>query len=155
MVVCSRCGGLYRSVESLRTHMESEHGLAKKLESPILNSIPESFKAKARKLIDHMQEHPDVFQWDNDGRIIINGSAIPDTNVVQLIRHFVSRKVGNPKGMKEFVQLLNKTNIPKTAVGQGRKHQRWVRYEDADDELRERKFVKNVKVSEQDHIDFL
>ena len=86
----------------------------------MLDAIPKQYKPKTRLLIQHVNKHPDIFNWTPDGQLKYEGMPIRGSNMLDLVYDF-SRKRGpfsEPAiGSQQFATLLKETNAPNVAIG--------------------------------------
>ena len=83
----------------------------------IVNSVPQTLQLKAKSLLDHIKDSKNM-QWDRDGRLVINGTTLSNTNMLDLI-HGVTRQrktQPTPTGAGEFLDALAKINTPNELV---------------------------------------
>ena len=89
----------------------------------IVRGIPKTMKTRAEALLAHLKERGDVITWDDMGQVLVDGVLIPKSNISDLVSDAMrSRKHFNPVGVREFYNVLNKTNVPKDLV---RNERRW------------------------------
>ena len=68
-------------------------------------------------LLDHIKSS-NRMQWDDDGRVVVDGTTIPGTNILDLV-HSVTRKRTKapiPEGSDKFLKILNEINTPRELV---------------------------------------
>ncbi|KAJ8677116.1 hypothetical protein QAD02_012903 [Eretmocerus hayati] len=85
----------------------------------IINSVPNTYRWKCEQLLRCLhgcgQEH---ISWDDSGTVRINGTAIPDSNIVDLVNLAVRwRKSYSAVGEQEFANFLQKSTIPREFIG--------------------------------------
>ena len=83
----------------------------------IVDSVPRMTKHTAKNLLDHIKTSK-VLQWDREGKIVIDGETLADTNILDLI-HGVTRQRKSqkpPRGAGKFLEALDKINTPKELV---------------------------------------
>ena len=91
-----------------------------KIDENVLDAIPKQFKTKGRLLIQHVNKHPDIFNWTPDGKLKYQGMPIDGSNAMDLVHDFSRNKgpLSAPAiGSKQFARLLKETNVPKVAIG--------------------------------------
>lgn len=87
----------------------------------ILKTLPKPYKTKGELLFKRLCTS-DVITWDNQGRVSINGSAIPGSNITDLVCDVVRfKKSGNPAGWRQFVEALSTINVPQEFIGNPRR----------------------------------
>ena len=91
------------------------------LEKDLMDTLPPNARNKGRMLLQHVNRHPDKFQWTSDGRLKFEGQPIDGSNFVDLIHHFTRRTPANINihGTAEFGRLLRETNAPQVALMHG------------------------------------
>lgn len=88
----------------------------------ILTTIPKIQKGKARALLNFIHHSTDI-SWNDLGEIVIQGRAIPHSHITDLIRDTVGNyKRLNPVGKREFIEILNRNNIPKSLLHYTQQH---------------------------------
>ena len=84
----------------------------------ILTSIPKPYRTKAGLLLHHIKHNQSKVGWDSTGQITIHGSALPGTNIVDLVHDLVRpRKAAPPAGVYPAIAALKESNLPREAVG--------------------------------------
>ncbi len=71
-------------------------------------------------LLNHIKSDPDHFKWRKSGELVVNGTAVPASNITDLV-HYATRDrktAKSPAGFKEFKKLLDETNVPQEALNQ-------------------------------------
>ena len=100
-----------KSSESLCSNDES-----KQLESEIVNSAPKNLQKQARLLMQRLKEATDM-GWTAKGELILDGTTIPNTNIVDLINDLLRKRKGNgPEGWEQLITKLKAHNIPHELV---------------------------------------
>ncbi|KAJ8671460.1 hypothetical protein QAD02_002719 [Eretmocerus hayati] len=92
--------------------------LVKYSDENIINSVPNTYRWKCEQLLKCLhgcgQEH---ISWDDSGTVRINGTAIPDPNIVDLVNLAVRwRKSYSAVGEQEFANFLQKSTIPREFI---------------------------------------
>ena len=73
---------------------------------------------KVKALLRHINSKPDTITWNDEGRLVIDGQALPDSNIVDIV-------VGAVKGgkhkvpaedYKSFSRALRRINTPHTLI---------------------------------------
>ena len=80
-----------------------------------LTGISMRYRNKARMLIKHVEENPDL-AWNEKGEILYKGNLVPNSNIIDLVHTAVKPGVSVPTGAPEFTRALREHNIPKTAL---------------------------------------
>ena len=57
----------------------------------IINSVPKTMQNHANLLIQKLKDHSDVISWNDNGQLVLEGSVIPNSNIVNLVND-VERK---------------------------------------------------------------
>lgn len=93
--------------EELEPDIPSEDDVDELLKSPDLAD----HQIQAKKLLDALRITGE-FSWTKNKNILLRGNAIPDTNVVSIIRHYLkgddtaSSAAAPPTGMKDFLVFV-------------------------------------------------
>ena len=83
----------------------------------VVESMPPYIRQRATSLLNRLKARPEVITWDKTGQVKIEGEAIPNSNISDLVSDAIrSRKDFNPTGAKELFQALSKLNVPKDLV---------------------------------------
>ena len=84
----------------------------------IIDSMSNTFKNKARLIIQHMKDNPDL-AFNERGEFIWKGNIIEKSNMIDLINDILRKRksVASPRGWQEFASALRNTNIPRELVG--------------------------------------
>ncbi len=80
---------------------------------PVLARIPKKYFARSKPLIDAMLLSQKAMSWDPKLRLVVDETAIGDTDIVQLIMHAIRRQSGEdaPNGFEEFVHGLKRIGV--------------------------------------------
>ena len=80
---------------------------------PVLARIPKKYFARSKPLIDAMLLSQKAMSWDPKLRLVVDETAISDTDIVQLIMHAIRRQSGEdaPNGFEEFVHGLKRIGV--------------------------------------------
>ena len=63
----------------------------------IINSVPKTMQNRAKLLIQKLKDHSDVISWNNNGQLVLEGSIIPNSNIVNLVNDVMRKRKGfNP-----------------------------------------------------------
>ena len=100
-----------------------EAATGKKLPLDIMDSLPDRSKKMGNILMTHLETHPQ-FDWDESNHLIIDGSPILDSNMLDLVHDFIrDRPTKQPvSGAKEFAKLLKDTNVSMEVIGNKNRH---------------------------------
>jgi hypothetical protein len=87
-------------------------------ERRLLDSLPKTVRRKGKILLEHIKDKKNEFQWLDSGELLVDGNPVPGSNITDLIHHVTRKRptATPPKGVDEFVELLDKTNVPKEAL---------------------------------------
>ena len=80
---------------------------------PVLARIPKKYFARSKPLIDAMLLSQKAMSWDPKLRLVVDETAISDTDIVQLIMHAIRSQSGEdaPNGFEEFVHGLKRIGV--------------------------------------------
>ena len=97
---------------------EEEDGEDTKLEREIDTVVPGTFKKKAKMLLNHIRDNPNM-KWNDKRELIVEGEKINDSHVLDLVGHALRHRSSAPvpKGSKEFARALKRSNISQELVG--------------------------------------
>ena len=71
----------------------------------------------AKLLIQKLKYHSDVISWNDNGELILDGSTIPNFNIVDLVDDVMrKRKSFNPEHSSTVAKALAKINAPEDYV---------------------------------------
>ena len=72
---------------------------------------------RAKLLIQKLKDHSDVISWNDNGELVLDGSTIPNSNIVDLVNDIMrKRKCFNPEHSSTFPKALTKINVPEDYV---------------------------------------
>jgi len=86
----------------------------------ILETVPKSYRARARLLMKHLHDKavPTRISWNDEGIVTIDGNVVKDSNIADLINDAMrERKTTRAEGRAQFARLLRALNIPSVLVG--------------------------------------
>ena len=93
----------------------SEHLSA--TDKQIIDSVPKTMQNRAKLLIQKLKDHSDVISWNDNRQLVLDGSAIPNSNIVDLINDVMRKRKGfNPEHSNTFAKALAKINVPEDYV---------------------------------------
>jgi len=80
----------------------------------IVDSLPKTTQKTGKLLLQHIKASGGKVAWDEQGRLLIAGKIIPETNILDLIHSVVRiRKTAPlPSGVHAFVDALKLLNTP-------------------------------------------
>ena len=83
----------------------------------IIDSVPKMMQNLAKLLIQKLKDHSDVISWNNNGQLVLEGSIIPNTNIVDSVNDLMRKRKGfNPEHSSTFAKALAKINVPENYV---------------------------------------
>ena len=72
---------------------------------------------RTKLLIKKLKDHSDVISWNDNGQLALDGSIIPNSNIVDLVNDVMrKRKDFNPEHSSTFAKTFAKINVPKESV---------------------------------------
>ena len=72
---------------------------------------------QSKLLIQKLKDHSDVISWNDHGQLVLDGSTIPNSNIVDLVNDVMQkRKCFNPEHSSTFAKALAKINVPEDYV---------------------------------------
>ena len=77
--------------------------------------LPLEKRQKATKLFKYLNTHK-IFRLTRDGEIVVKGTKIKESNIIELITHAVDNTSSEPFGMKYFYRTLKKNNVPQRYI---------------------------------------
>ena len=51
----------------------------------IIDPVPKTMQNRAELLIKKLKDHSDVINWNDNGQLVLEGSIIPNSNIVDLV----------------------------------------------------------------------
>ena len=79
----------------------------------IINSVPKTMQNRAKLLIQKLKDHSDVISWNDNGQLVLEGSIVPNSNIVDLVNDVMRKRKGfNPEHSNTFAKALAKINVP-------------------------------------------
>ena len=88
--------------------------------SEILEAVPKSIRNKVKALLNHIQRNGKCIEWNENGRVTIDGERIENSQIINLIKCcFYPYKDFIPEGLDQFKAALNRINTPHTLIGGG------------------------------------
>ena len=68
---------------------------------------------RAKLLIQKLKDHSDVISWNDNGQLVLEGSIVPNSNIVDLVNDVMRKRKGfNPEHSNTFAKALAKINVP-------------------------------------------
>ena len=94
---------------------EEENAPIRRLEATVLDTVPKSLRAKARRLIEHLKRN---VAWSDRGELVHEGVPIAGSNAVDLVHDLLrKRKTDAPTGWRSLAKQLRTVNIPMELIG--------------------------------------
>ena len=84
------------------------------LEATVLDTVPKTMQAKARRLIEHLKRD---IAWTARGELIHEGVPVVGSNVVDLVNDLLRKRKTDPTGWQPFARQLRAINLPMALVG--------------------------------------
>ena len=85
----------------MTTHMEqtmtSESDTSEQLsatDKQIIDSVPKTMQNRAKLLIQKLKNHSDIMSWNDEGQLVLDGSTIPNSNIVDLVNDVMRKRKG-------------------------------------------------------------
>ena len=79
----------------------------------IIDSVPKTKQNRAKLLIQKLKDHSDVISWNDHGQLVLEGSIVPNSNIVDLVNDVMRKRKGfNPEHSNTFAKALAKINVP-------------------------------------------
>ena len=60
-------------------------GMLSATDKQIIDSVPKTMQNRAKLLIQKLKDHSDVISLNDNGQLILDGSTIPNSNIVNLV----------------------------------------------------------------------
>ena len=100
--------------------MTSESDTSERLsatDKQIIDSVPKTMQNRAKLLIQKLKDHSDIISWNDNGQLVLDGSTIPNFNIVDLVNDVMRKRKGfNPEHSNTFAKALTKINVPEDYV---------------------------------------
>ena len=75
----------------------------------IIDSVPKTMQNLAKLLIQKLKDHSDVISWNDNGQLVLDGSTMPNSNIVDLVNDVMrKRKCFNPGHSSTFAKHSQK-----------------------------------------------
>ena len=79
----------------------------------IIDSVSKTMRNRAKLLIQKLKDHPDVISWNDNGQLVLEGSIVRNSNIVDLVNDVMRKRKGfNPEHSNTFAKVLPKINVP-------------------------------------------
>ena len=83
----------------------------------IIDSVPKTMQNPAELLIQKLKDHSDIISWNDYGQLVLEGSIVPNSNIIDLVNDVMRKKKGfNPEHSSTFAKALAKINVPEDYV---------------------------------------
>lgn len=83
----------------------------------ILESVPKSFRGKAKLFLGYARREGKMF-WNNNGEVTIDGQLVKGSNIIDIVNDAVRlRKTFHAEGRSQVSRALRNAGVPRTAVG--------------------------------------
>ena len=103
------------STKSSKTKDEEEDTPIRRLEATVLDTVPKSLQAKARRLMEHLKRN---VAWSDRDELVHEGVPIAGSNAVDLVHDLLrKRKTDAPTGWRALAKQLRTANIPMELIG--------------------------------------
>ena len=90
--------------------MTSESDTSEQLsatDKQIIDSVPKMMQNRAKLLIRKLKDHSDVISWNEYGQLVLEGSIIPNSNIVDLVNDVMRKRKGfSPEHSNTFAKAL-------------------------------------------------
>ena len=78
----------------------------------IIDSVPKTMQNRAKLLVQKLKDHSDVISWNDNGQLVLEGSIVPNSNIVDLVNDVMQKRKGfNPEHSNTFAKALAKINV--------------------------------------------
>lgn len=108
------------ATKSKNSDQDEEHERKQSDVNKLVQTLPKSYRVKGRKLLNFCLNSSQI-DWEPEGRVKIDGSVIPGSNIVELVKDAVKprrgKKVDAPVGRAQFVGTLKRVKVPTEAIG--------------------------------------
>ena len=76
---------------------------------------------RAELLIQKLKDHSDVISWNDNGQLVLKGSIVPNSHIVDLVNDVMQKRKGfNPEHSSTFAKAVAKINVPEDYVSNPR-----------------------------------
>ena len=83
----------------------------------IIHSVLKTMQNHAKLLFQKLKDHSDVISWNDNGELVLDGSTIPNSYIVDLVNDVMQKRKGfNPEHASMFAKALAKINVPEDYV---------------------------------------
>ena len=103
-------------ITQMEQTMTSESDTSEQLsatDKQIIDSVPKTMQNRAKLLIQKLKDHSDVISWNDNGQLVLEGSIIPNSSIVDSVNDVMRKRKGfNPDHSNTFAKALAKINVP-------------------------------------------
>ena len=86
-------------------------------DNQISDSVPKTLRNRSKLLIQKLKDHSDVTSWKDNGQLVLEGSIVPNSNIVDLVNDVMRKRKGfNLEHSSTFAKALTKINVPEDYV---------------------------------------
>ena len=86
-------------------------------DNQIIHSVPKTMQNRAKLLIQKLKDHSDVISWNDNGELVLDGSIIPNSNIVHLVNDVMQKIKGfNPEHSSTCAKAFAKINVQEDYV---------------------------------------
>ena len=79
----------------------------------IIDSVPKTMQNHAKLLVQKLKDHSDVISWNGNRQLVLEGSIVPNSNIVDLVNDVMPKRKGfNLEHSNTFAKALVKINVP-------------------------------------------
>ena len=79
----------------------------------IIDSVRKTMQHHAKLLIQKLKDHSDVISWNDNRQLVLEGSIVPNSNIVDLVNDVMGKRKGfNPEHSNTFAKAFAKINVP-------------------------------------------
>ena len=58
----------------------------------IIDSVPKTIQNRAKLLIKKLKDHSDIISWNDNGQLVLDGSATPNSNIVDFVNDVMRKR---------------------------------------------------------------
>ena len=86
-------------------------------EESIIETVPRTFRSKAKHLLRFIKTNDDI-KWNENGVVSYKDNVLQNSNIIDLVNDVIRpRKSSQPDNWQEFAHALHDINIPKDLIG--------------------------------------
>lgn len=89
-----------------------------KVEQEVLDSVPISYRSKAKRLLNYIQQVPNI-SFNARSELVIDGQPVPGSHATDLVNDVLRDRKNQPlpRAANQFIQALAKVNPPQNLIG--------------------------------------